>query len=145
MGLGMKSDGRDARVYVIIGDGELNEGQIWEAAMAAAKFNLDNLMTFVDYNNLQLDGWCHEIMPIEPVVDKWRAFNWEVFEIDGHDMRQIVDTIERAQQVSGKPSVIIAHTIKGKGVSYMEDECGWHGKAPNDQEFEQAMIELAGR
>jgi transketolase len=145
MALGMKSDGRDARVYVIIGDGELNEGQIWEAAMAAAKFNLDNLMTFVDYNNLQLDGWCHEIMPIEPVVDKWRAFNWEVFEIDGHDMRQIVDTIERAQQVSGKPSVIIAHTIKGKGVSYMEDECGWHGKAPNDQEFEQAMIELAGQ
>lgn len=145
MALGLKHDGRDARVYVIIGDGELNEGQIWEAAMAAAKFNLDNLMAFVDYNNLQLDGWCHEIMPIEPVVDKWRAFNWEVFEIDGHDMRQIVDTIDRAQQVSGKPSVIIAHTIKGKGVSYMEDECGWHGKAPNDQEFEQAMIELASQ
>jgi transketolase len=145
MALGLKHDGRDARVYVIIGDGELNEGQIWEAAMAAAKFNLDNLMTFVDYNNLQLDGWCHDIMPIEPVVDKWRAFNWEVFEIDGHDMRQIADTIERAQQVSGKPSVIIAHTVKGKGVSYMEDECGWHGKAPNDQEFEQAMIELAGQ
>ncbi|MBC8254435.1 MAG: transketolase [Ardenticatenia bacterium] len=145
MALGLKHDGRDARVYVIIGDGELNEGQIWEAAMAAAKFNLDNLMTFVDYNNLQLDGWCHDIMPIEPVVDKWRAFNWEVFEIDGHDMRQIVDTIERAHQVSGRPSVVIAHTIKGKGVSYMEDECGWHGRAPNDQEFEQAMIELAGR
>ena len=143
MALGLKHDGRDARVYVIIGDGELNEGQIWEAAMAAAKFNLDNLMTFVDYNNLQLDGWCHEIMPIEPVVDKWRAFNWEVFEIDGHDMRQIVDTIERAQQVSGKPSMIIAHTIKGKGVSFMEDQCDWHGKAPNDQEFEEAMIELA--
>ena len=143
MALGLKHDGRDAQVYVIIGDGELNEGQIWEAAMAAAKFNLDNLMTFVDYNNLQLDGWCHEIMPIEPVVDKWRAFNWEVFEIDGHDMRQIVDTIERAQQVSGKPSMIIAHTIKGKGVSFMEDQCDWHGKAPNDQEFEEAMIELA--
>ncbi len=145
MALGLKRDGTDARVYVIIGDGELNEGQIWEAAMAADKFNLDNLMTFVDYNNLQLDGWCHDIMPIEPVADKWRAFNWEVFEIDGHDMRQIVDTIERAQQVSVKPSVIIAHTIKGKGVSYMEDECGWHGRAPNDEEFEQAMIELAGQ
>ena len=142
MALGLKIDRSSARVYVVLGDGELNEGEIWEAAMAAAKFQLDNLTAFVDYNNLQLDGWCSDVMPIEPLRDKWRAFNWETFEIDGHSMRQIVDTIEAAQQVTGRPSVIIAHTVKGKGVSFMENQCDWHGRAPNDAEFEQAMAEL---
>ncbi len=142
MAMGLKLDGKRSRVYVMMGDGEINEGQIWEAAMAAAKFSLDNLIGFVDYNNLQLDGWCSDIMPIEPLVDKWKAFNWQVFEIDGHDMRQIVDTIARAQQVRGRPSVIIAHTHKGRGVSFMEDQCEWHGKAPNDDQYAQAMREL---
>lgn len=143
MALGLKLDGRDARVYVVLGDSELDEGQLWEAAMAAAKYKLDNLIAIIDYNNLQLDGTCDEVMPIEPIADKWRAFNWEVFEMDGHDMAQIVETIEKAQQVVGKPSVIIAHTVKGKGVSYMENECDWHGKAPNKEQFEQAMAELS--
>lgn len=144
MALGLKLDRSDARVYVMLGDGELNEGQVWEAALAAAKFGLDNLVAIVDYNNLQLDGRCSEVMPIEPLADKWRAFNWTVFEIDGHTMREIVDAIEAAQQVESRPSVIIAHTIKGKGVSFMEDQCDWHGRAPNDAEFERAMAELAG-
>jgi transketolase len=142
MALGLRLDSRDARVYVMLGDGELNEGQVWEAAMAAAKFGLNNLIAFVDYNNLQLDGWCSDVMPIEPLVDKWRAFNWQVFEINGHDMAQIVEAVEQAQQATGKPSVIIAHTIKGKGVSFMENQCDWHGRAPNQQEYEQAMAEL---
>ena len=142
MALGLRMDRTDARVYVILGDGELNEGQIWEAAMSAAKFKLDNLLAFVDYNNLQLDGWCSDVMPIEPLAAKWRAFNWETFEIDGHNMRQIVGTIEAAQQVVGKPSIIIAHTVKGKGVSFMENQCDWHGRAPNDEEYERAMAEL---
>ncbi|MGQ9501383.1 MAG: transketolase [Anaerolineae bacterium] len=144
MALGLKMDGYDARVYVVLGDGELNEGEIWEAAMAAAKFQLDNLIAFVDYNNLQLDGWCSDVMPIEPLCDKWRAFNWETFDIDGHSMQQIVDTIEAAQQVRGRPSVIIAHTIKGKGVSFMENQCDWHGRAPNEEEYKRAMEELGG-
>jgi transketolase len=139
---GLKLDRKDARVYVVLGDGEINEGQVWEAAMSAAKYCLDNLIAFVDYNNLQLDGFCSEIMPIEPLADKWRAFNWEVFEMDGHDMRQIVDTIDAARQVKGKPSLIVAHTHKGKGISFMEDQCGWHGKAPDDEQFRQALHEL---
>jgi len=144
MALGLKLDALEARVYVILGDGEINEGQIWEAAMAASKFHLDNLITFLDYNNLQLDGTCDTVMPIEPLVEKWRAFNWEVFEINGHDMSQIVNTIEVAQEVLGKPTMIIAHTIKGKGISFMENQCDWHGKAPNKEEFEMAMNELGG-
>ena len=143
MALGLKLDGGDSRVYVIISDGELNEGQIWEAAMAAAKFNLDNLIVILDYNNLQLDGWCNDVMPIEPIVDKWLAFNWQVFEMDGHDMGEIIKTIKSAQSIEGKPSIIIAHTIKGKGVSYMENRCEWHGKPPNDEQYKQAMRELS--
>jgi transketolase len=142
MALGLKLDALEARVFVILGDGEINEGQIWEAAMAASKFRLDNLTAILDYNNLQLDGTCDTVMPIEPVVEKWRTFNWEVFEIYGHDMSQIVNTIEGAKKVIGKPSMIIAHTIKGKGVSFMENQCDWHGKAPSKEEFEIAMNEL---
>jgi len=144
MALGLRLDKKDARVYVIVGDGELNEGQVWEAAMAAAKFHLDNLTAIVDYNNLQLDGYCDEIMPLEPLADKWRAFNWRVLEIDGHNMSAILDAIETAQATRGKPTIIIAHTVKGKGVSFMEDKCDWHGKAPDDEQFSQAMAELSG-
>jgi transketolase len=142
MGLGLKLDRRRSRVYVVLGDGELDEGQVWEAAMAAAKFKLDNLLAIVDYNNLQLDGTCDEVMPLEPLAAKWKAFNWRVFEMDGNDMRQIVDTIQQALAVVGQPSVIIAKTIKGKGVSFMENMCDWHGRAPSDEQFEQAVREL---
>ena len=142
MALGIKLDRKDSRVYVMLSDGELNEGLIWEAAMAAAKYKLDNLITIIDNNNLQLDGWCNEVMPIEPIIDKWLAFNWRVFVMDGHDMRQILSTIREANRVTGAPSVIVAHTVKGKGVSYMENKCEWHGKPPNEEQFKQAMMEL---
>jgi transketolase len=145
MAMGLKLDDGDARVYVLISDGELNEGQIWEAALSAAKFKLDNLTVIIDYNNLQLDGWCNDVMPIEPIADKWRAFNWEVLEMDGHDMGEIIKTIQFAQSIKDKPSIIIAHTIKGKGVSYMENKCEWHGKSPNDEQYDQAMRELRDR
>ncbi len=142
MALGLRLDGIDARVYVMLGDGELDEGQVWEAAMAAAKFHLDNLIAIVDYNNLQLDGTCDQVMPIEPLADKWRAFGWRVLEMDGNDMSQVVCTIEEAQQTQGLPTVIVAHTVKGKGVPFMENECDWHGRAPNDVEFQRAMAGL---
>lgn len=142
MALGLRLQGRPARVYVMLGDGELNEGQVWEAALVAAKYKLDNLLAFVDYNNLQLDGTCDEVMPIEPLVDKWQAFNWAVLETDGNHMRQVVETIQRALAIKGQPTVIIARTVKGKGVSYMENDCDWHGRPPDDEQFAQAMAEL---
>ena len=141
MALGLRQEKSKAYVYVILGDGELNEGQVWEAAFSAAKFGLNNLITFIDYNNLQLDGCCDEIMPLEPLADKWRAFNWEVYEIDGHNLEEILETVDKAKS-SSKPAVIIARTSKGKGVSFMENECDWHGKAPNHQEFIDALKEL---
>ena len=140
--LGLKLSGIPAWTYVMLGDGELNEGMVWEAAMCAPKYNLDHLVAIIDYNNLQLDGCCDEVMPLEPLRSKWLAFNWSVQEIDGHDMPAIIEAIENTHQVKGKPSLIIAHTIKGKGVSYMENECDWHGKAPNDQQFAQALDEI---
>jgi transketolase len=142
MALGLRLQGKKARVYVVLGDGELDEGQVWEAALVAAKYKLDNLLAFVDYNNLQLDGTCDEVLPIEPLADKWRAFNWAVLEMDGNDMRRVLETVERALQIRGQPTVIIAHTVKGKGVSYMENECDWHGRAPDDGQFAQAMADL---
>jgi transketolase len=142
MALGLKQDSIPAKVYVVLGDGELNEGQIWEDAMSAAKFKLDNLIAFVDFNDLQIDGYSHDVMPIEPIVDKWDAFNWEVLEINGHAMQEIIKSIEKAHKVGHKPTVIIAHTIKGKGVSFMENECDWHGIAPNHDQYIQAMQEL---
>jgi transketolase len=142
MALGLKLDRKPARVYAVLGDGELDEGQVWEAALSAAKYGLDNLLAVVDRNNLQLDGPCDQIMPMEPLAAKWEAFNWQVLEMDGHDMRQILTTIEAALAVRGRPTVIIAHTIKGKGVSYMENDCDWHGRAPDDEQFAQAIREL---
>jgi len=128
--------------YVLIGCGELNEGVLWEAAMSAAKFKLGNLIAIIDYNKLQLDGSNDEIMPTEPIVDKWTAFNWHVKRINGHDINQIIDSIETAKRLTDKPSVIIADTIKGKGVSFMENACDWHGKAPDDKEYAQAIKEI---
>jgi transketolase len=142
MALGARLDRRFYRVYVIVGDGELDCGQTWEAAMAAAHFKVDNLTVFVDANGLQLDGPTREIMGAEPIGFKWKSFGWHVIEIDGHDMKEIIHAIEESHKIEGKPTVIIAKTIKGKGVSFMEGAVGFHGKAPNDEEFAQAIKEL---
>ena len=143
MALCAKLDEKDYRVFVVVGDGEAQEGGIWEAAQTANKYKLDNLIVFVDNNNLQLDGTCDEVMPNIDLGKKFEAFGFENYEIDGHDMQQIVDTLDKIRaSKNGKPKCIFAHTIKGKGVSYMENECGWHGVAPNEQEYKQAMEEL---
>lgn len=149
IGVGMalmgKLDKRDYTVYVLLGDGELNEGQIWEAAMCAAKYHLDNLVAIVDYNRLQIDGPTDKVMPLDPLGDKWRAFNWRVFEIDGNDMTQVVEAIEAARKRRGLPSVIIANTLKGKGVSYMEGQVDWHGgKVIDDSLLEIALNDIQG-
>ncbi|NLD74254.1 MAG: transketolase [Chloroflexi bacterium] len=145
-GLGMALAGRvhrkDYCVWVVIGDGETQEGAIWEAAMGAAGFGVGNLTAILDRNRIQNDDFVDRIMPIEPVADKWRAFGWEVSEIDGHDMAQVVEALEASRQVADRPSMIIAHTVKGKGVSYMENNPAWHGRAPNRQEAEQALREI---
>jgi transketolase len=140
--LAARLDGEAHRVYCIMGDGEQQEGSVWEAAMAAGHFALDNLCAVVDRNRLQIDGWTKDVMNIEPIVDKYRAFGWHVIEIDGHDIRRIAEAFEEAKAVKGKPTVIIANTIKGKGVSFMEDQIGWHGVAPKKEQFEQAIEEL---
>lgn len=140
--LGVRLARRDARVYVMLGDGELNEGQIWEAALCAAKFGLDNLTAIVDYNHLQLDGPCEAVMPIEPLADKWRAFGWHVLEIDGHDMAAILGAFDAARAHVGTPTVLIATTVKGRGVSFMEGDPDWHGRAPNAVQYAAAMAEL---
>lgn len=145
-GLGMALSGmmrkKDYHVWIIIGDGESQEGSIWEAAMAAAKWKLDNLTAILDHNNLQNDDYVDTEMPIEPVADKWRAFGWHVLEIDGHDMEAIVEALEGAKGIKGMPTIIIARTIKGKGVSFMENVVDWHGKAPCSTEAEQALEEI---
>ncbi|MEW6034419.1 MAG: transketolase [Chloroflexota bacterium] len=135
-------DRRGYRVYVLLGDGECDEGQVWEAAMAAAHFKLDNLTAIVDHNGQQLDGNCCDIMGLEPLADKWRAFGWNVLEIDGHSMEQVVTSLEEAGRVKRKPTVVIAHTVKGKGVSFMERNLNFHGKAPTAEEAERALKEL---
>ncbi|MGD1987650.1 MAG: transketolase [Desulfobacterales bacterium] len=145
-GLGMALSGKlrqkDYHVFVIIGDGESQEGSIWEASMAAPNFKLDNLTAILDYNHLQNDYSVDDIMPIHPVVDKWQAFGWHVLEIDGHDMAQVVDALEKAKAHQGAPTMIVANTVKGKGVSYMENVCEWHGKAPCQEEADRALEEL---
>jgi transketolase len=138
-----KLDKRDYHVYVLLGDGECEEGQVWEAAMFAPHFQMDNLTAVVDQNGIQLDGRCCDIMGVEPLADKWRAFNWHTIEIDGHDMSQVLPALKEAGNIKGKPTVIIAQTVKGKGVSFMENNVDFHGKAPNAQEAEMALKELA--
>lgn len=142
MAMAARLDGRDTRIYCLIGDGESQEGQVWEAAAAAAHHKVDTLTVILDYNGVQLMGPVSEVLQVAPVADKWRAFNWHVIEIDGHDMRQIIGALEAAQRVKGRPTIIIAHTVKGKGVSFMEGKSAWHGKAPNEQELAQALAEL---
>ena len=135
-------DQRDYRVYVLLGDGECDEGQVWEAAMAAAHYKLDNLTAIVDRNKIQNDRWTSEAMELEPLADKWRSFGWQVAEVDGHALEQVIKALEEAKNAKGKPSVIIAHTIKGKGVSFMENNADFHGRAPNPEELELALKEL---
>ena len=142
MALGARISSRAFRVYVMLGDGEIQEGLVWEGAMAAAHFALDNLTAFVDYNKLQIDGENKDVMGLEPLVGKWQQFGWHVLEIDGNQMTQVVEAIEGAQSTPGKPTCIIAHTVKGKGVSYMECSADWHGRAPNQEEMDRAICEL---
>lgn len=147
-GLGMALSGKlrrkDYHVWVIVGDGETQEGSIWEAAMAGAKWRQDNLTAIIDVNRLQNDTFIEEVMPVEPLPDKWQAFGWRVIEIDGHDMQQIVTTLEETQTITGVPTAIIAHTVKGKGVSFMENVPKWHGAPPNDEQYEIALKDLSG-
>ncbi len=145
MALALKMDGHThRRVFAVLGDGELQEGQIWEAAMTSAHYKLDNLTIFVDYNGLQIDGVIYDIMSPAPIADKFRAFNWHVQEIDGHDFAQIAKALAEAKEEKGRPSAIIARTVKGKGVSYMENEADWHGKAPDADLLCQALTDLKG-
>jgi len=145
MALAAKLDKKDYTVYVLIGDGECQEGAVWEAAMFASHRKLDNLVVFLDYNRLQLGGVIENILAIEPLSDKWKAFNWEVLEIDGHNINKILEALDAAQKIKGKPVIIIARTTKGKGVSFMENNPDWHGKAPNKEETEQALREIEGK
>jgi len=148
LGLGMALEGRFAKknfdVYVILGDGEINEGMVWEAAAAANKYKLDNVVAIIDNNKLQMDGFTEDVMPMEPIGEKFKAFNWEVMSVDGHDMAQVLSTLQRARDFRGKPVCIVAETVKGKGVSYMENVRKWHGDVPDDEEFQIAMRELKG-
>jgi transketolase len=134
--------GLNYRTYVLLGDGEIQGGIVWEGAMAAAKFRVSGLTAILDYNDVQLDGAVHDIMPLEPLIDKWRAFNWAVLEINGHNLRQVLEALDTASEIHGRPTIIVAHTTKGKGVSFMEGRSYWHGVAPNAAQLAQAEIEL---
>lgn len=142
MALAARLSDLNYRVYVVLGDGETQEGQIWEAAMTAAHYRLDNLVAFLDYNGLQIDGNTSQVMTVDPVKEKWQAFGWHVEEIDGHDLEKITAALQLAKQVKGKPVMIVAHTVKGKGVCFMENNASWHGMAPDAAETEQALEEL---
>ena len=143
MGLASRLDKSPSRSYVMVGDGENQEGQIWEAAMFGAFHKLDNVCAIVDYNKIQLDGWVKDIMEVAPLAEKWRAFGWHVIELDGHDLTQVGAAFSEAAATKGKPTVLIANTIKGKGVSFMENNPKWHGVAPNADEVAAALKELA--
>ena len=142
MALAGKVAGKDYRVYSVLGDGEIQEGQVWEAAMFASHKKLDNLTIFIDNNNLQIDGTMEEVNSPYPIPEKFAAFGWNTVEIDGHDFDQIEDAIAQAKSVKDKPTAVIMHTVKGKGVSFMENQVGWHGVAPNAEQYENAMSEL---
>lgn len=140
--LGLKMENKPNRVYCLLGDGELQEGQVWEAAMAAGHFKLSNLCAVVDHNNLQIDGQVERVMGIEPLADKWRAFRWQVIEVDGHNIQHLARAFDFARGIKDKPAVILAKTTKGKGVSFMENRAEWHGRAPNKEEYQKALQEL---
>jgi len=142
MALASKLSQKDFRVYVLLGDGECDCGQVWEAVMSAGHYKLDNLCAIIDYNGLQIDGSTEEVMGLEPLVKKWQDFRWETIEIDGHNFKEISNAYQRARNNKEAPTVIIAHTIKGRGVSFMENKVDWHGKVPNREEAEKALKEL---
>ena len=142
MAMASKLGKEGIRVYCICGDGEMEEGQIWEAAMSSSHYKLDNLCLIIDNNNLQIDGNVDKVMNIYPLDEKFRSFGFEVIQVDGHNIAELINAFEQAKKVKGKPTAIIANTIKGKGVSFMENQAGWHGKSPNQEEYEQSMQEL---
>ncbi len=142
MALAARLDGSPRRVYVVLGDGEIQEGQIWEAALTSAHYRLDNLTAFLDNNGLQIDGWVRDVKSVEPVAPKWKAFGWNVLECDGHDYAQLLEAIQRARANRGAPTIIIAHTVKGKGIPFMENREEWHGTAPSAEELERALAAL---
>ena len=144
MALAGKMDNADYRVYALLGDGELQEGMVWEAAMTSAHYSLDNLAAIVDYNRLQIDGTVQDVMGLKGVAERFRSFGWAVVEIDGHDITQILAALDLARGTKGRPTAVVAHTVKGKGVSFMEDQVGWHGQAPNAEQVQVALGELAG-
>lgn len=144
MALAVKLDKSPSRIYTLLGDGELQEGIVWETSMAAAHYGLDNLTAIVDSNGLQIDGPNEEVMRVQPLFDKFKAFGWHVIECDGHSLEQIINAFEEARATKGKPTMILAKTIKGKGVSFMENQVGWHGNAPKKEEAELALKELGG-
>lgn len=144
MAMASKLDNAPWRVYTLLGDGEIQEGIVWEAAMSAAHYKLDNLVAFLDFNGLQIDGEVEKVMNVGPVMDKFKSFGWNVIEIDGHDFDQIFAALDMAKETVGKPTMIIAKTVKGKGVSFMENNAGWHGTAPSDGDLEKALQELGG-
>ncbi len=142
MALAARLDKLDIRVYCLMGDGETNEGQVWEAAMTSAHYKLDNVCAIIDFNKLQIDGFCCEVKDMGTYLDKWKAFGWHTIETDGHDIEKLMDAFDESGTVKGKPTVIIAHTIKGKGVSFIENKVEWHGIAPKKDEYERAISEL---
>jgi transketolase len=142
MALAARFEGSRRKIYVILGDGELNSGVIWEGLMLGAKFSLDNLRVIVDYNGVQQTGTTQQVMPTEPITDKLAAFNWHVMEIHGHDMAAVLQVLDAADEIHGRPVAIVARTSKGKGVSFMENAFKWHGGIPTDAEFERAMQEI---
>lgn len=144
MALAGKIGNKNYRVYTVLGDGELQEGQVWEAAMSASHYKLDNLVAFVDFNGLQIDGSNEEVMNVSPVDKKFESFGWNVIVIDGHDIEAIREALDKAKEVKGRPTAIIAKTVKGKGVSFMENKADWHGTAPNEEQKIQALNELKG-
>jgi len=141
--LASRLDGVDTRTHVLLGDGECDEGQVWEAAMSASHYRLDNLVAIVDRNGIQNDRWTSETMNLEPFADKWRSFGWHVIEADGHNLEELNSAFTAAKEVKGKPTVVIAATVKGKGVSFMENNPGFHGKAPNEEQLAKALDELS--
>lgn len=145
MALAAKLDQRQSNVYTLLGDGELQEGLVWEAAMCAAHYHLDHLIAFVDWNGLQIDGNNDDVMTVRPVDEKFKAFGWNVIAIDGNKLQEVIKAVEQARQLKGKPTLILAHTVKGKGVSFMEGNAGWHGKAPSEEEGRRAVAELGGQ
>jgi len=140
--LALKLQKRSSRVFCLMGDGETQEGQIWETAMSAPKYKLNNLIAILDNNNGQIDGHVDEVMSLEPIADKWRAFNWAVHDVNGHSFSEILSALEKCRMEKDRPSLILARTVKGKGVSFMENQIGWHGVAPNAEELEKALREL---